>query len=130
MKRAADGADVDALTNAKAVTLRGTAEPGAVVKVYDHGAEIASTMANASGAWSVTATDLGDGAHSFTTTVVDEAGNESAISAERKVTVDTAAPVAAPVAEVKRADDGASVTAATNTKTVVLRGTARVRRSG
>ena len=124
VKRAADGANVDAVTNAKAVTLRGTAEPGAVVKVYDRGAEVAQTTADATGAWSVTASNLGDGAHSFTTTVVDEAGNESAVSAAREVTVDATAPAASAVAEVKRADDGASVAAATNTKTVVLRGTA------
>jgi hypothetical protein len=55
VKRAADGTNVGALTNANAVTLRGTAEPNAVVKVYDHGAVIASTTADATGAWSVTA---------------------------------------------------------------------------
>ena len=76
------------------------------------------------GAWSVTATNLADGAHDFTTTVTDAAGNESAASAARRVAVDTAAPVAAPVAEVKRAADGADVDALTNAKAVTLRGTA------
>ena len=111
------------LTNAKDVTLRGTAEAGAVVKVYDGGVVIASTTADATGAWSATASNLGDGAHNFTTTVTDVGGNTSAPSAVRAVTVDSLAPVASPVAAVAR-DGGAAVGSVTNAKTVTLSGTA------
>ena len=43
------------------VTLSGTAEAGAVVRIYDGGTEVASATADASGAWSATASDLADG---------------------------------------------------------------------
>ena len=122
--RSTDGAAVATATRAQSVALSGTAEAGATVRVFDNGTEVAQTTADANGAWSVTATNLADGAHDFTTTVTDAAGNESEASAARRVAVDTAAPTAAPVAEVKRAADGANVDALTNAKAVTLRGTA------
>ena len=110
--RSTDGAEVATATRAQSVALSGTAEAGATVRVFDNGTEVAQTTADANGAWSVTATNLADGTHDFTTTVTDAAGNESAASTARRVAVDTAAPVAAPVAEVKRAAgaDGAMST--------------------
>jgi large repetitive protein len=90
VKRADDGASVAAATNTKTVMLRGTAESGAVVKVYGGGAVVATTTADASGAWSATASNLAEGTHNFTTTVTDAAGNESVASVARAVTVDTA----------------------------------------
>jgi hypothetical protein len=85
---------------------------------------VATTTADETGAWSATATDLSDGAHTFATTVTDEAGNTSAASDVRVVTVDATPPVASPVVDVKRAADGTAVGTATNAKDVTLRGTA------
>ena len=50
--------------------------------------------ANGSGAWSFTTATLADGAHSFTATATDAAGNVSAASAALSVTIDTGAPAA------------------------------------
>jgi hypothetical protein len=121
--RQVNGTAVAAATNAQSVSLSGTAEAGATVHVLDNGTEVASTTADENGNWSVTATGLADGTHDFTTTVTDEAGNESAASAARRVTVDTAAPAAAPVAAVRR-ESGATVDGVTNARSVALSGTA------
>ncbi|EJL92590.1 Ig-like domain-containing protein, partial [Pantoea sp. GM01] len=59
-------------------TLKGTAEPGATVIVRDENGDLVGTaVADATtGEWSVTpSTPLRDGDHSFTTEVIDEAGN-------------------------------------------------------
>src|SRR5262249_35717017 len=48
--------------------------------------------ANGSGAWSYTTARLGDGAHTFTSTAADAAGNTSGPSAGLTVTIDTKKP--------------------------------------
>jgi hypothetical protein len=79
----ADGTAVGSLTNANAVALSGTAEAGATVTVVDGTKVVGTTTADTNGAWSVTASNLADGAHNFTTTVTDAAGNTSVASAAR-----------------------------------------------
>ncbi|AOI67597.1 hypothetical protein WS51_28410 [Burkholderia territorii] len=82
-------------------TLRGSAEPGAVVTIYDGGKAIGSTVANAAGGWSFTpGTPLADGEHDFTVTARDAAGNESDASQSFNVTVDTSAPARPSIVEV------------------------------
>jgi hypothetical protein len=71
------------------VTLNGRAEANSTVRVYDGNNEIGSVRADASGAWTYTASDLSDGTHSFTSRSVDAAGNASARSAALQVTIDT-----------------------------------------
>jgi Big-like domain-containing protein len=84
----ADGA----LVATSSVTLSGTAEPGALVEVFDGGTSKGTASANALGAWSKAVSGLADGAHSFAATASDAAGNTSPVSATHTVVVDTAAP--------------------------------------
>jgi Ca2+-binding RTX toxin-like protein len=117
------GAAVGSVTNAKTVTLSGTAEAGAVVKVLDGTREVGTATADASGAWSVAANNLSEGAHNFTTTVTDEAGNASGPSAVRTVTVDTVAP-STPIVAKYTPDTGPVGDGVTSAKAVTLSGTA------
>ena len=74
-------------------TLKGTAEAGSTVHVYDNGTLSGSVVAGADGSWSYTpAAALGDGSHSFTVTSEDKAGNVSVPSDAQVLIVDTAAP--------------------------------------
>ena len=80
------------------LTLTGTAEANSTVKVYDGATLLGSATANGSGAWSYTTAALASGAHSFTATATDAAGNTSVASSALNVTIDTVAPNA-PVIE-------------------------------
>ena len=84
----------DGITNDNTLTLTGTAEANATVKVYDGATLLGSAVANGSGAWTYTTAALANGAHSLTATASDAAGNTSAASAALSVTIDTTAPVA------------------------------------
>ena len=88
----------DGITNDNTLTLTGTAEANATVKVFDGATLLGSAMANGSGAWSYTTAALANGAHSLTATATDAAGNTGAASAALSVTIDTAAPVAPSIA--------------------------------
>ena len=82
----------DGITNDNTLTLTGTAEANATVKVYDGATLLGSATANGAGAWSFTTAALANGAHSLTATATDVAGNTSASSTALGVTIDTAAP--------------------------------------
>ena len=77
------------LTNGTAInngspTLKGTAEQGSVVNIFDNGILLGSTMADSEGKWSFTpATELPEGEHTFTA-----AGNTGSPSGEFMVIVD------------------------------------------
>ncbi|MCP4306824.1 MAG: hypothetical protein GY788_18500 [bacterium] len=85
----------DGITSDTTLTLRGKAEGGAMIQVFEGGGLIGTTTANASGAWSFDAGAFTEGSHSFTVKATDVAGNSKASSAF-VATVDTTAPVAAP----------------------------------
>ena len=84
----------DRITNDNTLTLTGTAEANATVKVFDGATLLGSAVANGSGAWSYTTAALANGAHSLTATATDAAGNTGVASAALSVTIDTTAPVA------------------------------------
>ena len=86
----------DGITNDNTLTLSGTAEANATVKVFDGATLLGSAVANGSGAWSYTTAALANGSHSLTATATDAAGNTGAASSAMSVTIDTVAP-AAPV---------------------------------
>ncbi|CRL51644.1 Ig-like domain-containing protein [Pseudomonas sp. URMO17WK12:I11] len=73
-------------------TLSGKAKAGGTVKVYDAGVLLGSVVADASGNWSFTAPELGNGTHELTATVTTDANGESAPTAIFDLTVDTVAP--------------------------------------
>ena len=84
----------DGITNDNTLTLTGSAEANATVKVYDGATLLGSATADGSGNWSYTTAALANGGHSLTATATDVAGNTSAASSVLSVTIDTAAPVA------------------------------------
>ena len=91
---------VNASTNTASQTLYGSADAGTTITVYDNGTAIGTAVADATtGAWSNTLGVLSEGAHSFTVTASDAAGNTSAASAAFHFTVDTIAPVAPTLAD-------------------------------
>jgi uncharacterized repeat protein (TIGR03803 family) len=83
---------VNAANNTAGQTIGGTAEAGASVAVYDNGTQVATVLADNSGAWSYQVGALANGAHSYAVTATDAAGNVSAMSAALSFTVDTGAP--------------------------------------
>lgn len=91
------------LTNNPTPLFAGTAEPFALVRIYDASVAIGSTYADVIGLWSFTpSTPLGDGTHSWRARAFDAAGNASTtFSATRSLRIDTIAPntpsIAAPV---------------------------------
>ncbi|TLU61264.1 BapA prefix-like domain-containing protein [Enterobacter sp. MF024] len=81
-------------TNDTRPTLNGTAEAGAIVRIYDGDTLVGETIANGEGQWTLTqtTTTLTDGVHNFTATATDPAGNISPASPVTSITVDTIAP--------------------------------------
>ena len=113
----------DGITNDNTLTLTGTAEANATVKVYDGATLLGSATADGSGNWSYTTAALTNGAHSLTATATDVAGNTSAASTALSVTIDTAAPVVPTIAAFST-DSGTVGDGITNDNTLTLTGTA------
>lgn len=82
----------DLLINTGSPTLIGTAEANGLVRLYDGSSLIGSGTADGSGAWTITASGLGAGAHTLSARLLDAAGNTSAPSTALTITVDTTAP--------------------------------------
>ncbi|AWH88932.1 Ig-like domain-containing protein [Limnobaculum parvum] len=75
-------------------TLNGKAEKGSIVKVYDGDGLLGSVIANSdTGAWSFTPeSGLDEGAHTFTVTAMDKAGNTSDASTSFILNLDFTIP--------------------------------------
>jgi outer membrane protein OmpA-like peptidoglycan-associated protein len=73
-------------------TLTGTAEPGSSVRVTIGGMTVCSAVAPPSGVWSCVVSMLSDGVKTVVAEASDQAGNTSAPSAGRELTIDTMAP--------------------------------------
>ena len=65
----------------KRVTLSGTADKGSTISVYDGTTLLGTTTVGSNGAWVYQSRNLANGAHVFTATASDVAGNVSALSA-------------------------------------------------
>src|SRR5262249_28137179 len=63
------------IVNTNQVQLTGSAEAGSTVKLFDGSAVLGTATANTSGAWSYATGALSGGAHTFTATASDVAGN-------------------------------------------------------
>jgi len=74
------------------LTVSGSCETGATVEVFEGGTLLCQAVCTA-GAFSCVTTALTDGEHALTVRQTDVAGNPSAASMARTVTVDTQAPV-------------------------------------
>jgi hypothetical protein len=112
-----------AVTNDNTLTLTGSAEANATVKVYDGATLLGSATANGAGAWSFTTGALTNGGHSLTATATDVAGNTSAASSALSVTIDASAPVT-PVIASYSTDSGTVGDGITNDNTLTLTGSA------
>ena len=113
----------DHITNDNTLTLTGTAEANATVKVFDGATLLGSAVANGSGAWSYTTAALTNGAHSLTATATDAAGNTGVASAALAVTIDTTAPVAPSITSFSP-DTGTVGDGITNANVLTLTGSA------
>src|SRR5262249_39265497 len=113
----------DGVTNDNTLTLTGTAEANATVKIFDGANLLGSVTANGAGAWSFTTAALTNGAHSLTATAMDVAGNSSAASSVVSVTIDTVAPVSPTIASYST-DSNVLGAGITNDNTLTLTGTA------
>lgn len=81
------GGSVGSSTSLSDFVLKGTAEANSTVKVFDGTNQIGTAKANGSGAWTLDIDPLSKGAHSFTATATDVAGNASKASAAKGVSV-------------------------------------------
>ncbi|WP_234096596.1 BapA/Bap/LapF family large adhesin [Citrobacter portucalensis] len=101
------------LTNDNTPTLAGVTEADSVVTIRDNGTVIGTTTSDENGNWSFTpAPALGEGSHSLTASVTDNAGNISPTTPPFVVVVDTLAPAAPSITSV--IDDQPGYTALTN----------------
>ena len=112
----------DGITTANVLTLTGTAEANATVKVFDGATLLGSAVANGSGAWSYTTAALTNGAHNLTATATDAAGNTGVASAALAVTV--TAPPGAPTITSFSPDTGVVGDGITDPAILTLTGTA------
>ncbi|MDQ2911095.1 MAG: Ig-like domain-containing protein, partial [Actinomycetota bacterium] len=114
----------DGITNDSTPTFTGNAEPNAAMKVFDGTALKGTASADGAGSYSVTSSLLADGVHSMSTSASDLAGNESARSGPRSVTIDTVAVAGVP--DLAAASDSGSSSSddLTNDSTPTIVGTA------
>lgn len=112
----------DRITNDPTLLLKGTADKGAKITIYDKGKAIGTAKVDSKGNWKFTTKALADGVHKFT--VKAALGTEkSAASAALTVTVDKAPP-AAPVIASFGDDSGTTGDFITSDTTLTLSGTA------
>ncbi len=117
-----------AVSNDATLTLTGTADVDALVRIFDGATEIGTATVDGSGAWSFTTPTLSETTHSFTAKAEDSAGNISAPTSAFAVSVDTTAPATPNLASVT--DDVSPVTGTlssgdvSNDATLTLAGTA------
>ena len=111
-------------SNDPTLTIGGTAEAGSTVTVYDtDGTTVLGTGVATGGAFTITTSVLGEGAHALTARATDAAGNQGAYATAFHVTIDTVAPVA-PSITAFSVDSGTAGDHLTNDTTLTLSGTA------
>lgn len=95
------GAPGDGVTNINTPTFTGTSEAGATVRLYDTDQTtlLGSAVADGSGAWTITSSQLSAGAHTITATATDLAGNISSAGSGAAITIDAIAPPEPPQPE-------------------------------
>jgi hypothetical protein len=78
--------------NDGAFTLSGTAEANSTVAIFEGTTSKGTTQTDAQGNWSKALSGVADGSHTYTAKATDAAGNVSAASNSRTLTVDTTPP--------------------------------------
>ncbi|MGP9813805.1 Ig-like domain-containing protein [Rhodopseudomonas sp. NSM] len=82
-----DGKALSGSTTVDDFLLKGTAEANSLVKIYDAGKQIGSATAKGDGTWSYQTGDLSNGDHKFAAIASDSAGNASAASSAKSISV-------------------------------------------
>jgi Bacterial Ig-like domain/Domain of unknown function DUF11 len=118
--------NTDNITGVNVLSLAGTAEANATVKIYDGVTLLGTVTADALGVWTFTTTALSEGAHSLTVKATDPAGNTSAASPVLAVTIDTVTPAVPSSPDLLTASDSgvSSIDNITAVNTPTLTGTA------
>ncbi len=117
----------DGVTSDNTLIISGTAEPESIVAVSEAVlGVIGSTIADATGNWSLdaTASPLADGAYSFSATSKDVAGNMSDTATELAVIVDTSAPAPPVIVGIDEDTGSSSSDGVTSDNTLIISGTA------
>lgn len=70
----------DAAASGTSMNVSGTAEAGALVRLYEGATLLGTGTATANGTWTINSGNLSAGAHAFSATATDAAGNVSALS--------------------------------------------------
>jgi hypothetical protein len=98
----------DNVTSDNTPTINGSAEANSQVELFEGTTSRGTAQADGSGAWSITSSQLADGARSLTAKATDAAGNTSQASGTLSVTVDTHAPGAPSKVDLLTASDTGS----------------------
>jgi glycosyl hydrolase family 16/Big-like domain-containing protein len=81
------GTAVSGTTTLDDLIVKGTAEANSKVAIFDGSKQIGTATAGSNGSWSYDTGHLDNGSHSFTAKAIDVAGNTSASSAAKGITV-------------------------------------------
>ncbi|MEX0283995.1 MAG: Ig-like domain-containing protein [Paracoccaceae bacterium] len=96
----------DLLTNDTTPTFTGTGvTPGHTVTLLADGVSVGTALADAGGAWQITASTLAEGARAITATVTNPTNQTSDPSTALNITIDTTAPAAPAAANLVAASD-------------------------
>ncbi|WBL80335.1 Ig-like domain-containing protein [Bradyrhizobium xenonodulans] len=71
----------DTIGSSNTIGVAGTAEAGSTIKLYEGSSLLGTAVTASNGVWSITTGSLAQGAHVFTATATDAAGNSSGLSA-------------------------------------------------
>lgn len=115
-------APADSITADNSLLISGTGEAATLIRVSIDGVERGTATVTGGGTWSFAAPVLLDGAHTFTATATDAAGNLSPVSNTLPVTIDTV--IAPPVLLVIFQDTATNGDRLTNDQTQMLIGRA------
>jgi hypothetical protein len=85
------------------VTVSGAAEPGSTVQLFEGQTSRGTTPADSSGAWSMTLSAVGEGAHTYSARATDAADNTSGPSNLLTVRIDTTSPTVVGTTPLNRA---------------------------
>ncbi|GAB3427317.1 Ig-like domain-containing protein [Massilia solisilvae] len=101
----------DRLTRLATPTFNGTAEAGALVKLFDTDGTtlLGSATADGAGSWTITASAMAGGSHDVSATATDTAGNTGDAPARLHIDIDLTAPTAQAVPVLQAASDSGAV---------------------
>jgi len=96
--------NTDNITNDSTPTFIGTAEAGSTVTIFANGVAVGSGVATG-GTYIITTSTLSNGSKSITARSTDISGNQSSLSGSLSVTIDTVAPAAPSLPDLRSTSD-------------------------